>query len=229
MRAVTFILILIFVAATNAADPRHSPTCGDRYFVALFGGQGDILRPRTAHSWATFIHAVRTADGERVVAADTISWLPATLRVRPLARDAELGVNLTLEQTLAHTAGGPRSRVAVFGPFEISPATYQKALAQKALLESGAVRYHSLGLHGRRADVMHCVDAVTRMDAGWEAAASPSRWYGQAGTGQVARAAVATGIVNDSAATHPWVLRELNPVGYRLVPRTIVTRPSAHR
>jgi hypothetical protein len=202
---------------------------GDRYFVTLFGGQGDVLRPRTAHTWATFIHTTCTPGGERVVAADTISWLPATLRVRPLARDAELGVNLTLGQTLAHSAGGPRSRIAVFGPFEISTATYQKALAQKALLESGAIRYHSLGLHGRRADVMHCVDAVTRMDAGWEAAATPSRWFGQAGTVQVVRAAVAIGIVHDSTVSHSWLLHQINPDGYRLVPRTIVTHPAAHR
>jgi hypothetical protein len=227
VRAAT--ILLISVTASTAADPQHTPSVGDRYFMALFGGQGDILRPRTAHTWATFIHVSCTQGNEQIVAADTISWLPATLRVRPLARDAELGVNLTLGQTLSHTAGGPRSRVAVFGPFEISFDTYRKALAQMTLLESGAIRYHSLGLHGRRADVMHCVDAVTRMDTGWEAAASPSRWYGQAGTGQMARAAVACGIVHDSTAKHSWLLREINPDGYRLVPRAIVTQPAAHR
>lgn len=222
MRAVAFVLVLASLTPAAAADP--TPAAGERYYFVLFGGQGDVFRPRTAHTWATFVRTACTSAGEQVVAADTISWLPATLRVRPLARYEETGVNLPLDETMARMAGGRRSRVAVFGPYEVSAAVYQQALAQKALLESGAIRYHSLGLHGRRADVMHCVDGVTRMDAAWEDAASPSYWYGAVATAQAARAAVKTGIVPDPATTYPWLLPALNPQNYRLVPRTVAPK-----
>jgi hypothetical protein len=158
-------------AATAIAPPCPA---GERYYVTLFGGQGDLLRPRTAHTWATFARTAVTPAGEQVVSVDTISWLPATLNVRPWALRAETGVNLTLEETFAFMGNNQRKRVTAWGPYEITAGRYQQALAQKALLESGAIRYHSLGLFGRKADVLHCIDGVTRTDPVWEKKANPS-------------------------------------------------------
>lgn len=231
MRSILFPLLVVPVLpAVAAAQPGFAvvtPSCQptERYYVTLFGGQGDLLRPRTAHTWATFVRTRNSPAGEQVVSVDTISWLPATLNVRPWALRAETGVNLTLEQTLAFIDTHPRSRVAVFGPYEITADRYQQAMAQKALLESGVIKYHSLGLFGRKADVMHCIDGVTRMDALWEEKANPSRWFGEAGTGQATRAAVRSGVILSPTVTHPWLLHEINPNGYKLTVRTLGNRP----
>jgi hypothetical protein len=201
------------------------PAPSERYYVTLFGGQGDVFRPRTAHTWATFVRTAVTPAGERVVGEDTISWLPATLNVRPWAVFSEPGVNLTLQQTFDFMGSYRRQRVAVWGPYEITAERYAQAMGQKALLESGAVRYHALGLFGRKADVMHCIDGVTRTDPAWERKADPSRWFGEAGTAQATRAAVRSGFILNPTVTHDWIVRAVNPTGYKLTPRTLNGRP----
>jgi hypothetical protein len=201
------------------------PACTDRYYVTLFGGQGDLFRPRTAHTWATFVRTTATPSGEQVVSEDTISWLPATLDVRPWALCAERGVNLTLQETFAFMGRHRRQRVSAWGPYEITAERYAQAMRQKALLESGAIQYHALGLFGRKADVMHCIDGVTRVDPLWERKADPSRWFGEAGTGQATRAAVRSGFLLNPSVTHPWLLHAVNPTGYKLVVRDLGARP----
>lgn len=214
--ALLVVPILPAMAAAQPAVATVTPTCQptERYYVTLFGGQGDLLRPRTAHTWATFVRTVSTSAGEQVLNVDTISWLPATLNVRPWALRAETGVNLTLDQTLEVMASHRRSRVAAFGPYEITADRYQQALAQKALLESGVIKYHSLGLFGRRNDVMHCIDGVTRTDPVWEEYSNPSQWYGVTGTRQATRAAARSGVLLNPSVTHPWVLHQINTGGY---------------
>jgi hypothetical protein len=207
------------VAAVADFSPR--PPC-ERYYVTLFGGQGDLLRPRTAHTWATFVRTASTPTGERVVGEDTISWLPATLNVRPWALLSESGVNLTLQETFAFMGSHRRQRVTVWGPYEITAGRYAQAMAQKALLESGAIRYHSLGLFGRLPDVLHCIDGVTRTDPVWEKKANPSWWFGEAGTGQAVRAAVRSGFILNPAVTHEWLVHAINPTGYKLTPRRLL-------
>lgn len=225
-------LLLTILPVVASAQPGVAavadclPTAqGERYFVTLFGGQGDLFRPRTAHTWATFVRTAVTPAGEVVVGEDTISWLPATLNVRPWALRAETGVNLTLQQTFDFMGSHRRQRVAVFGPYEITAERYAQAMAQKALLESGAIRYHSLGLFGRKSDVMHCIDGVTRIDPVWERKADPSRWYGEAGTGQATRAAVRSGYILNPTVTHDWIIHAINPTGYKLTPRQLNGRP----
>lgn len=223
---VTVLPHLAFAQPGVAAVSDFCPSAGgERYYLTLFGGQGDLLRPRTAHTWATFIRTASTSAGEQVVAVDTISWLPATLKLRPWALFSETGVNLTLQQTFDFMGSHRRQRVAVWGPYEITADRYAQLQAQKALLESGAVRYHSLGLFGRLPDVMHCIDGVTRTDPLWEKKANPSRWYGEAGTGQAVRSAVRSGFVLNPTVTHQWLVHEINPTGYRLTPRELNGRP----
>lgn len=234
MRHVLPTLLLVTVLpAVGLAQPGVAavgdflPSGGERYYVTLFGGQGDLFRPRTAHTWASFVRTAVTPAGEHVVSEDAISWLPATLNVRPLALRAEPGANLTLQQTFDFMESRPkwRQRVAVWGPFEITPERYRQALAEKAYLESGVVRYHSLGMISRSQDIMHCIDAVTRTDAEWELKANPSRWFGEAGTGQAVRAAVRSGFILNPTVTHDWILDAINPTGFKLTPRSLNGRP----
>jgi hypothetical protein len=225
------LIILTAVPVIASAQPGVAavadrlPTQGERYYVTLFGGQGDLFRPRSAHTWATFVRTAVTPAGEWVVGEDTISWLPATLSVRPLALSSEPGVNLTLLQTFNFMGGDRRQRVAVWGPYEITAERYAQAIAQKALLESGAIRYHALGLLGRKADVMHCIDGVTRIDPVWEKKDNPSRWFGEAGTAQSVRSAVRSGFILHPTVTHDWIIAAINPTAYKLTPRSLNGRP----
>lgn len=225
------LLVMTVLPVVGSAQPGVAAVCdyipsgSERYYVTLFGGQGDLFRPRTAHTWATFVRTAATPAGETVVSEDTISWLPATLNVRPWALFAEVGTNLTLQQTFDFMGSHRRQRVAVWGPYEITADRYAQALTQKALLESGVVRYHSLGLFGRKANVMHCIDGVTRTDAEWERKADPSRWYGEAGTGQAVRAAVRSGVILNPTVTHDWIIQAINPTGFKLTPRNLNGRP----
>lgn len=231
--ALPVLLVMMVLPVVGFAQPGVAAVCdylppsGERYYVTLFGGQGDLFRPRTAHTWATFVRTVVTSAGETIVSEDTISWLPATLNVRPWALRAETGANLTLQRTFDFMGSQPqwRQRVAVWGPYEITADRYAQAMAQKTLLESGAIRYHSLGLFGRKADVMHCIDGVTRIDAEWERKADPSRWYGEAGTAQAVRAAVRSGVILNPTVTHDWIIQTINPTGYKLTPRNLNGRP----
>lgn len=214
----SIVLALLFVPVVPVVAPAQSLPSAERYYVLLFGGQGDLLRPRTAHTWATFVRATPSAGGT-TIEAHTISWLPATLKIRPFALMAEKGVNLTLGETLDFIDSHPRTRVAVWGPYEIPAERFEQALRQKELLESGAIRYHSLGLFGRRSDVMHCIDGVTRTDPDWEKAANPSRWFGEPGTAQAVRAGVRSGFIPKPLVSNPDILPQVNVGGHALVPR----------
>jgi hypothetical protein len=202
------------------------PSTGDRYYVLVFGGQGEILRPRTAHTWATFVRSSPEPNGQ-AVETHTISWLPAKLRIRSFALRAEPGVNLTLDETFQFMNIHRHSRVSVWGPYEIPAERFEQALRQKELLESGAIQYHAFGLFGRRSDVMHCIDGLTRIDAAWERAASPSRWFGQAGTGQAVRAAVRSGFIPRPAIPHEEIRSLVVPSEIPLIPRRL--RPIRER
>ena len=66
---------------------------GERFYIIVFGSQSTPRRPKYTHTWATVVR-VTGADspGEPAVEEHTISWMPATLNIRPLARIPETGV-----------------------------------------------------------------------------------------------------------------------------------------
>ena len=72
---------LLVLASPALADIPSSPCPPARYYLLLFGGQGNILRPRTAHTWATYVRAEPRPDGTVALNPFTISWLPATLTI----------------------------------------------------------------------------------------------------------------------------------------------------
>ena len=135
----------------------------ERYYVLIFGAQPSPKIIKDSHTWATFIRVVgEGADpaGYQVI-AHTISIVPATLRVRTLALDAEPGRNLNLEETLAY-ARDRAANVTAWGPFLIRPDVYQKSLEVWALVSSGAVRYRAIDsiCNVFISDCIHAVSAV---------------------------------------------------------------------
>ncbi|HEY2784652.1 MAG TPA: hypothetical protein VGJ05_06710 [Fimbriiglobus sp.] len=189
-----------------------------QYHVIVFGGQRDILRPGSGHTWATFTRTTTRPDGTRVIDPVTISWMPTDLMAHRHLLRATTGVNLSLEATLCWMCG-PRCKVAAFGPYEISPCLYEKALAQAANLESGCVKYSVFNL---KPDVDHCIHAVTRTDFRWERAANPNLTNGMHGTRRVAKSLLETGLGTRPACPPNWLVPALGldkfPVSVHLAP-----------
>jgi hypothetical protein len=140
------LLALAFAPAARADD----------YHLILFGSNALPERARLTHTWATFVRDPGPAGPPEVC---TVSWLPATLAVRPLAARPEPGVNLGLRETLwAVRAQG--ELVAAFGPYRIDPAAYRRAEAVRARLESGLVGYKAVDSLRPWPGVCNCAHAV---------------------------------------------------------------------
>jgi hypothetical protein len=204
-RLAATLVLAVLSAPGRAADP---PPCDlAEYYVLLFGGLAVERRPQTAHTWATFVKATPGPDGSRRVESFTISWLPATLKVRPYAVRPEPGRNLTLAETLDFMKTGHHD-IALWGPYRIDGRWYGQAAAYKAVLEGGSVQFRTLD-RGSRADVNHCVHAVAETDPALLAEVWPVLWYGERITQKLADAAAKVGLLADHGATHDWVVPAL--------------------
>jgi hypothetical protein len=144
-----------------------SALAGEKYYISIFGSESSPKLPRYTHTWATFVRA--TGEGEDhsqyAIESCTISWLPASLKVRPLRLCAEPGVNFDLHATFDY-ALGQEQLISEWGPFQIPQSLYEGALEQKAHLESGAVRYKAVdpNFGPRVTTVSNCIHAVTDID-----------------------------------------------------------------
>lgn len=199
---------LVLVAAPAAEPPPVAiEAAGSRYYFVLFGAQSIPFRPRTAHTFATYVKATPTAGGAQVIEPVTISWLPASGPVRPFRLRPVAGRNYTLEETFAITSGN-NARVSMWGPFEIDAGRYELAAAQAAVLASGAVRYREFDSLGRNRSVMHCVHAVTFADPNLQWLRQPVLRVGEPGTSRLAvRYAESGAFVGPQ--THEWVVPAL--------------------
>lgn len=173
LRGVLALLILSTLVlgqnpSLEAASPAHS---GTRYFVMVFGSESVPKRPRFTHTWATIVKAVPAAGNPSSyqIESQTISWMPRTLRIRPLALRAECGVNLSLAATL-HDCFCKGECVAMWGPYEfdskLAPEVYDRTAAQIARLNSGCVLYKCIDPDqgARSTYISNCIHAVTDLD-----------------------------------------------------------------
>ncbi|WP_422928958.1 hypothetical protein [Singulisphaera sp. PoT] len=137
---------------------------GERYYAIIFGSQSQPKQLRYSHTWATFVKVVGEGDDLRnyQVFQHTISWLPASLKVRVWALRPEPGVNLDLYNTLDFVARDGQS-VAMWGPFEILGQVYNRSLKVKEILEGGAVDYRAIST-ARELMVSDCIHAVAAVD-----------------------------------------------------------------
>jgi hypothetical protein len=113
-----------------------------RYYMCVFAYQTEPRRPQFSHTFATFVKS----DGDSFE-AHTISWLPQSQAIRVLRRFSEPGANFGLMETL-EIAAGVGARVYEWGPFEIEPELYQRALWQIDTLNSGRIMYKAVDANG---------------------------------------------------------------------------------
>jgi hypothetical protein len=145
----------------------------DRDYLWLFCAESRPLCPAHTHTWATFVRVKQCAPpaGPRPFEEFTISWMPATLKVRFFARHPETGVNLDLLTSLRFVQGDG-ARVSLWGPYQIAPWLYEAGRRQKDWLESGAVRYQALDPLRYSPGVSECIHAVSDIDR-----TRPRVWY----------------------------------------------------
>ena len=141
------------------ASPTAVPA-PDRFFFLLFTSQDILKAPRATHTWAVM---VRTQDG-RILDAPSISWMPADLKIKPLYLFVEPARNLSYDFTIQWTRNATRERISLWGPYEADPQLYERFLARKAVLESGALGYQCLDFLGEAAaqgNGVNCIHALT--------------------------------------------------------------------
>jgi hypothetical protein len=205
------------VARTAIAPP------GERYFLLVFGSQSSPKRPKYTHTWATLVRATGCGGpGEPAVEEHTISWMPASLDIKPLARRPEPGANLglhfTVEEMLRHD-----ERVSVWGPYEVGPAFYQRFLVQKQFLESGRIGYQcidAVGEAGRLGTGCDCIHAFTDMDPQFDRTEYPLTRFGDAGSRNIVRQLHGRPIIIGPCRDHGWLLPRLGLDRYPITRQT---------
>jgi len=159
LRGLTAVALLLCGATAGRGD--------EFYYVLVFGSQQSAGCVRYSHTFATFVRATGRGPCAQSYRLDafTISWLPRTLELRPLALAPEAGTNLGLADTL-RWARDTGQRVALWGPYQIDRELFELAWAQASLLRSGTVCYKVLDA-GYPTDVAsNCVHAVTSVASG---------------------------------------------------------------
>jgi hypothetical protein len=124
------------------------------YYMAVFAYDTEPRAAQSAHTFATFVKS-----NGRSIEAHTISWLPRTNAVR-LLRRPEPGVNLDLRETFKR-ANATQAQVHEWGPYQIKPELFTRALKQIDRLASGGVLYKALDNRGRPETVSNCIHAVS--------------------------------------------------------------------
>jgi hypothetical protein len=186
-RTIALLLLLICGASARA----------DRCFVVVFGAVAQPMRPKLSHSWATFVRMPAAGGSPEIT---TISWLPAKGEITPLSLSPEPGYNYSLDETFAGVLSQGQ-KVWAWGPYEIQPALYIRAMCHKLRLDCGEVQYKMVHWFRNSACVNNCVHALTSFND-----AEP--WNGDLNYGPVASYYVAKNYLQwtaDQGCVHPWV------------------------
>ena len=221
----SLLLPLVLASAAWESDARAE----ERYYIIIFGSQSTPRLARYTHTWATFVKASGEGPDSCMYHIDevfTISWLPANLKVRALRLWAQQGVNLDLGTTLAYVL--QRERVSEWGPFQISPRLYYRALQRKAELESGSVKYKAIDPNfGPRARyVSDCIHAITDIDPEYDRSYYREvRRFGEAASHWLAYQFVSRGRFINLGENLDWINQRLGLCNYPIVHRP----PPQHR
>jgi hypothetical protein len=195
---------MVFGGEKREAGPQSAKVQdkADNYYVLVFASQGDTPTARLSHTFACFVKAGGGPDDHKIVESMTISWLPKSLNVVVGRLLPEEGINLEFLPTLKW-ARGLDTNVSAWGPYSIKKDLYDRALKQKARLESGAVRYKAIDLKAllNREQNTNCIHAVS--DIAGDAVLATGTAYGEAASGMVVRH-LQPWIINPGE-THDWV------------------------
>jgi hypothetical protein len=214
-------VVLWTAGALLALAPAGRARAGEAYYLLVFASQRVPNNPNYSHTFATFVRtswpgeAVCPPAGGVCLEARTISWLPATGQVKTRALRPECGRNFGLDETMRLVLG-TEQRVSLWGPYQIDPDLYARAVKRIAELEGGGVLYQANDM-GRRSDhVSNCIHAVSYLADGRRLRVGSPGW------GQSASFAALRRMrpwVLDEEHTHDWVALALGLNAYPIVYR----------
>jgi hypothetical protein len=215
-------------AAQIPPNPTSVPSPGEHFYITVFGSESTPKVPRYTHTWATIAHL---SEGPGCAFEyHTISWMPATLDIRPWRFQVEPGVNLDLHFTLKMVLG-QRERVSQWGPYECRPSLYHRFLVQKAFLESGQVGYQCIDTVGEAARLGNgcdCIHAITDADPQFSRSYYPLSRFGEAGSEFIVEQLMTRGPLL-SPQPQDWLNEHLGLTGYPIVRRTYLDSRSSRR
>ena len=214
---------------TPAADisPRQAAAIpappGERYFILVFGAQSTPRRPKYTHTWATVVKVTGCdGPGTPAVEAHTISWMPASLDIRPWYICVEPGINLALDPTIEEMLRHDE-RVSLWGPYEVRPGLIYRFQVQKAFMESGRVGYQGIDSIGEAALTgagCDCIHAITDMDPLFNRERYPLIYFGDSASMNIVRQLQTRPLIINPEADHGWLLPLLGLDQYPIVRRS---------
>jgi hypothetical protein len=203
-------------ACVCASDLEAQPAPpGERYYCLVFSAESVPKLPRYTHTWVTAVRATPGRPGcPPELDAQTISWLPASLRIEPFDLCVERGVNLDLHATL-RLMQAQGMCVSLWGPFEMRPGVYRKFLMQKRFVESGRLAFQSIDVVGEAGWTgagSNCIHAVTDADPAF--GPGPTLAFGDDAGSVMAAHLAGSGALVCPGRTHDWLLAALGLGGY---------------
>lgn len=201
-------LALGFLSGSARAD--------ERYFLLMFAGQRLPRTPDHAHTFATFVKRCEGPNGVQLEVR-TISWLPASEKIRTIALRPEPGRNFELHETIRFVQEH-RERVSLWGPYEIRPELFEMAGRQIDQLNSGRIRYKANDSLYRSDNATNCIHAVGVLATG------NRRHLASPGWGDTASHVVLESLmpwVVGRMTTHDCVARELGLDKYEIAYRKV--------
>lgn len=195
------VLISLGMARDSGAD--------EFYYALVFGSQSQPRLAKYTHTWVTFVRAVGEGpDASRYASQPhTISWLPASLVIRPLRLEPEPGVNMTLEETLAF-AFRNGERVRMWGPFRIDRETYNDSVREFNILQSGRRLYRAISFQDDPV-VCDCIHAVEKVDPLFGTSRYPLIRLGHPASRFMARVVMVNTPFDQTATDHTWLVPRL--------------------
>jgi hypothetical protein len=212
-------------AALYRADEieQGPPPPNESYYILVFGSQSIPKVPRKTHTWATAVRVTESPTGEPIeVEPHTISWMPATMYIRPWRFRVEKGVNLDLRESIKAMSDDDQ-RVSMWGPYQMRAGAYAKFRMQKAFLETGRVGYQCIdstgeaGWTGRGCD---CIHAVTDMDAVYDRDRYRLDRYGAAASRFIVKQLFERQTLIAPERTHDWLIPRLGIDKYEVERQT---------
>jgi hypothetical protein len=157
-------LFALASGTSRAREPALEPEVA--YYMTIFSAQAVGSRgPSRTHSFATFVKAFGTGEPAKgfPIEVHTISWMPRSLEIVVLRGDPEPGTNLDLQSSL-RWAESKKSRVSMWGPYQIDEELFKRAVKQEARLNSGQVLYKANDRRFRPGSASNCIHAISDLD-----------------------------------------------------------------
>jgi hypothetical protein len=209
-------------AATADVSGTWEPRPDEKFYLILFGSQSIPKIARKTHTWGVIVRVHSRGEGQEAeIESHTISWLPASLKIRIFRFDVEPGVNLGLHETIRFVLKN-NERVSEWGPYECRPRLYYRTLIQKEFLDSGQIGYQAVdnvGEAARKGNGCDCIHALTDQDPLYSRSRYPLDRFGDSATEFIVGEIWKRDVLLNPEQTHDWVQEVLGLNQYPIVRR----------